>query len=91
MADVPLLLYSCPHWLAAISYQPPILLTAISRLSHNEIWSSLYSPNTDHKETPLPTVPVLLGDATICTDHTENTIPLLRMQWLYADELFAVL
>jgi hypothetical protein len=39
----------------------------------------------------LPTVLLLLGDATNSTDHTENITLLLCVQLFYADELFAVL
>jgi hypothetical protein len=45
--DVPLLPGSRPRRLAAISHQTPTLLTAASRLSRNESWSSLYFPCTD--------------------------------------------
>jgi hypothetical protein len=47
--DVPLLLGSCPHRLAAISHQPPTL-TAISRLPCNGTWSLLYSLIMDRTE-----------------------------------------
>jgi hypothetical protein len=36
--------------LAAISHQPPTLLTAVSRLPCNSIWSSLYSIGADRTE-----------------------------------------
>jgi hypothetical protein len=48
--DIPLLLGSCPHKLAAISHQPPTLLTAVSRLPRNGSWSSLYSLSMDGRE-----------------------------------------
>jgi hypothetical protein len=39
--------------LAAISHQTPTLLTAISGLSHNGSWSSLYNPGTNHTENTI--------------------------------------
>jgi hypothetical protein len=48
--DVPVLPGSRPRRLAAISHQPPTLLTAVSRLSRNGSWSSLYSLGTDETE-----------------------------------------
>jgi hypothetical protein len=36
--------------LAAISYQPPTLLTTVSTLGRNRSWSSLYSLGTDRTE-----------------------------------------
>jgi hypothetical protein len=40
---------SRPRRLAAISHHSPTLLTAVSRLSRNGSWSTLYSPSTDSK------------------------------------------
>jgi hypothetical protein len=53
--DVPLLPSSRPCRLAAISHQPPTLLTAVSRVYRNGSWASLYNLGTDRTETPLPT------------------------------------
>jgi hypothetical protein len=48
--DVFLLPGSRPRRLAAISHQPPSLLTAVSRLPCNGSWFSLYSLGTDRTE-----------------------------------------
>jgi hypothetical protein len=55
--DVPLLPGSRPRRLATISHQPPTLLTAVSRLSRNGSWSSLYILGTDG--TVLTVTPLL--------------------------------
>jgi hypothetical protein len=48
--DIHLLWGSCPHRLAAMSHQPPTLLTSASGLSGLSLWSSLYSLGMDHME-----------------------------------------
>jgi hypothetical protein len=71
--DVPLLLGSCPSRLVAISHQPPTLLTAVSRLSHNHSCSLIYSLGTDCIENTSPNNYSIVASCSYCTDYVKNT------------------
>jgi hypothetical protein len=59
--------------LAAISHQPPTLLTAISRLSHNHSSSLLYSLGKDCTENTSPNSSSTVASCNYHTDCIENT------------------
>jgi hypothetical protein len=61
--------------LAAISHQPPALLTAVSRLTRNHSYFSLYSLCTDHTENSSPNSSSIVASCSYRTDRIDNTIP----------------
>jgi hypothetical protein len=79
---LPQLPYLQPYWpatvselsarLAAISHQPPIRLTAVSRLSRNRSCSSLYSLGMDRIENTSPNSSIV-ASRSCHTDRIKNT------------------
>jgi hypothetical protein len=88
---VPLLLGSHPRRLAAISHQPPTLLTADSGLSHNGNWL-LYNLGTDRTEnvSSIIACSVVAGETTCLQSCSLATAVILSpvytavtWQWVY--------
>jgi hypothetical protein len=75
-------LHSTPlHWLtprlAAISHQPPIRLTVVSRLSRNRSCSALSSLRMDNIENTSPNSFSIVASRSYRSDLIQTTIPLL--------------